>query len=248
VTAFVLAVVCIGLLIKLYLLATLAALVALGLLLRWSWLNGAHPQAAPLIGNEPLEAPLHSRTRSGPGLWGTSVALMANGTLYLSLLFGWFYYWTVAPQWTVPAAAPVALLPLFGSGALLSAAALWYRYALLRLRRGDDRILRASCHGVVALGLLHSGWLLSLLLNAGLEPTVRAHDAVLCVVFGYLLLHSCLAVLLTVLQGRRVACGYVNRHLPYEPEVLWLFWAYSLGIFWTSYAAFFLLPLAWGAS
>ena len=93
-------------------------------LFRWSRENGAHPAAAPDAHTQPGEPPLHSRTFDGPGLWGMGVTLLANGALYLSLLFGWFYLWTVSPQWRVPESQLNGWL-MFASAVLLSAGTLW---------------------------------------------------------------------------------------------------------------------------
>jgi cytochrome c oxidase subunit I+III len=249
--AFALAVVCICLLLRTYPMALLATLAALYLLLRWSWHNGGHPRAQPLGEDEPVDPPLHSRSRRGPGLWGMVTTLMANGTLYLSLLFGWFYLWAVAPQWVVPAdgalTGPIALSVLLGSGVILTLAVLWYTRTLARLRTGNVERLQGCLLGVAGLGLLHFLLLLWVLLKAGLSPTEQAHDSLLTVMLIYLLLHSALAVVLTGMQAKRVALGYVSSKLPYEPEVLKPFWFYTLGIFWSAFAAFILLPSAWGA-
>ncbi|MFA5494374.1 MAG: cytochrome c oxidase subunit I [Porticoccaceae bacterium] len=244
--ALLIALLCISLLLRIYPLALFATIAALLILLRWSWHNGAHPRAAPVTGNEPAAPSLHSRTCDGPGLWGMVVTLMANGTLYASLLFGWFYLWTAAPQWSVPEEGPIALWPLLASGLLLSTAALPYRSALAELRMGGDRRLQSRLWTAAGLGLGHVALLLWVLLGASLAPQTLAHDAVLCVMLIYLLLHSGLAVILTALQALRVRCGYVGRKLPYEPVVLWPFWLYTLGVFWLGFVAFILLPMAWG--
>src|SRR5690606_20549071 len=101
--AVVLAFLCISLLIKLYWLAIAAAVAALGLLFRWSWENGAWENGEWKHGEVPApdQPPLHSRTTDGPGVWGMATTLLANGSLYFSLLFGWLFLWTVAPQWQV---------------------------------------------------------------------------------------------------------------------------------------------------
>ena len=56
---------------------------------------------------------------------------------------------------------------------------------------------------------------------------------------------AAVAAVVTALQAVRVRCGYVSAQLPYEPMVLQPFWSYTLGIFWLSFAAFILLPMAW---
>lgn len=255
--AFALAILCICLLMRAYPLAVMATVLALFLLLRWSWHNGGHPRALPLGDDEPDDPPLHSRTRRGPGLWGMVTTLLVDGTLYLSLLFGWFYLWAAAPQWVVPAqgafsqqagAQPITLFLLLASGVLLTLAVVWYSRGLTRLRTGNDDRLQVWLLGAAGLGLLHFLLLLWILLSAGLKPSEYAYDSLLTVMLIYLLLHSALAVVLTGMQARRVALGYVSNKLPYEPEVLKPFWIYTLGIFWSALAAFILLPYAWGGA
>lgn len=244
--SLMLAVVCISLLVRTYELALLAVIGSLIFILRWSWHNGAHPVAAPVRDDDPTDPPLHSRTCDGPGLWGMVVGLLANGTLYMSLLFGWLYLWTVAPQWSVPAENPIAVIPLLISGILLSLAVLWYRGIVKRLRRRRAEFLERQLWWVTGLGLLHVVVLVWVFVEADLNPLLLAHDSVLTVMLFYLLIHSGLSVILTGLQAARVRCGYVSEHLPYEPVVLQPFWIYSLVIFWVSFAAFILLPMTWG--
>lgn len=246
-SALALAAVCISLLTRTYPLALAALVVAAGLLLRWSWENGAHPKAAPVDLQEPTDPPLHSRTCDGPGLWGMAVTLMADATLYLSLLFSWFYLWTVSPEWRLPEETPLALAPLVLCGLLLAAAVALYSRMTQRLRLGQDRNLWANTALVALLGVLHTAALIGVFVGAGLRPTELAHDAVLMVMLFYLLFHSGLATVATGLQAWRVKLGYLSARLPYEPMVLKPFWMYTLGIFWLSVAAFRLLPMAWGS-
>src|SRR5690606_33368874 len=216
------------LLVKVYWLALGAALVAAVVILRWSWVNGAHPEMAPVHEDEPSNPPLHSRTLDGPGRWGMLVTLMANGSLYASLLFGWFYLWTASPQWQAPDEGPLGLLPLVVSGLLLTAAVVVYHHLTRRLRQGVADRLAGGLWLVSALGLAHLAVLTWVALSAGLAPTQSAHDSVLAVMLGYLLFHGVVATVTTALQAARVRCGYVSAQLPYEPMVLQPFWSYLL--------------------
>jgi cytochrome c oxidase subunit I+III len=247
-TALALGVMFVGLLVRVYSAAAVGTVVALLLLLRWSWINGVHPKAAPLSSAEPGELPLHSRTCDGPGLWGMVVALMANATLYLSLLFGWFFLWTVSPTWEVPEDAPIPWPTLLASGILLSGAVGLYHRTAERLKRRDAAGLRPALWLIAVLGLVHAGLLVWILLSAPLRPTDLAHDAILTVMLLYLLIHGGLAVILTVMQSIRAGYGYVGADLPYEAIVLRPFWVYTLGIFWLAFAAFILLPMAWSGA
>lgn len=245
--ALMIALLCISLLMQFYSLALLAAIAAVLVLLRWSWHNGAHPRADPLDEKEPVDPPLHSRTCNGPGLWGMVVTLMANSTLYASLLFGWFYLWTAAPQWSAPEDGSLALWSMLVSGLLLTVAVLIYRTGVRRLKSGNNSHLQSRLWLATAIGVAHFGLLLWLSLEAPLEPRTLAHDAVLMVMLIYLLIHSGLAILLTAMQAVRVRIGYVGSRLPYEPLVLQPFWSYTLGAFWLAFAAFILMPMMFGS-
>lgn len=239
---------CLSLLTKMYPLAVLSCVATVILLLRWSWENGGHPKAAPLQQGEQAQPPWHSRTCDGPGLWGMAVTLLANGSLYLSLIFGWFYLWTVAPEWSVPQHSPLQFTPLLISGALLSAGNWLYGRLVWRLRRALTDHLSRDLWLCSALGAAHWLMLLWVLINASLQPTNLAHDALLLVMLVYQLLHSGLAVVMTALQAVRVRYGYVSAQLPYEPVVIRPFWWYTVTVFWLSTVAFIVLPLAWGSS
>ena len=249
-TAIALAVVCISLLSRWYPLALLAVVLTIVLLLRWSWENGGHPSAAPL---SPLherndnKLPLESRTLDGPGRWGMIVTLLANGALYMSLLFGWFYLWTAAPLWSAPDQGPLPPGLLVLSGLPLCFAVWLFQRLCQRLAAGDDKQLQRQLWLSVAFGVLHFLLLLALFIMAPLDYSNSAHDAVLLVIMLYLLGHAALAIVLTGLQACRVARGYVSVNLPYEPQVIKPLWFYYLVVYWLSVALFFLLPLGWGA-
>ena len=248
IAACCIAVLCLSLLTKVYLLALVACFASVVVLLRWSWENGAHPKAAPDAKTQPHEPPLHSRTCDGPGLWGMGVTLLSNGALYLSLLFGWFYLWTVAPNWQVPDAPAFNHWLLLASALLLSVATPWHRRVLARLRLGDDRGLFNCEVGLAIIGLAQATLLLWALHSEALQPTVHAHDAVIFVMLAYSFGHALLAGILSALQALRVRIGYVSAEAPYEPLVVAQFWYYSLGVLWVSYFAIALFPPAFGGS
>lgn len=56
------AVVCVSLLVREYWVALAGLIGAFAGIVRWSWINGAHPLAAPPSDDEPRSSPLHSRT------------------------------------------------------------------------------------------------------------------------------------------------------------------------------------------
>ncbi|WP_043528046.1 cytochrome c oxidase subunit I [Litchfieldella xinjiangensis] len=246
--ALALAVVCLSLLVKWYPLAALGAVVAIGFLLRWSWINGAHPKAAPDARVQAGAPPLHSRTMDGPGLWCMGIAMLANGALFLSLLFGWFYLWTVSPAWRMPDTSPLPWVWLLVGGAALTVGMLWLERMVSRLRNEKDAGLASGLFIISLLGAVQVAVLIATLWLAPLSPTETAHDAVLVVALLYVLIHGSLAPVLSLLQGLRVRYGYVGAHAPYEPAIVAWFWRYTVGTYWLVFIAVVLMPGLMGGS
>lgn len=245
--ALALAVVSVSLILRGYMLAVIASLICFIILLRWSWENGAHPKAAPDAKTMPGDPPLHSRTFDGPGLWGMGTSLLADGALYMSLLFGWLYLWTSAPHWQTPQNAPFASILLMLSGLLLIVTAIGFAALIRNVRVKKIKHLQRNLWGISLLGLAHSGLLLWVLLTSNLHAEQTAHDAVVTVMLMYQLFHSGLASIMTILLASRVACGYIGKKALYEPIVVEQWWLYTTVTFWITYAAIVLLPISWGS-
>lgn len=245
-TALSLGVICVSLLVRAYEVAVMGVFATLVVALRWSWVNGAHPAMAPAGTPPDPELPFHSRTTDGPGRWGMIITMMANGTFFVSLIFGWLYLWAVAPEWEAPAQSPLPLGALVAAGVVLLLAAAAFRRGSGRLAAGQGDGVGPALAAATGLGLVPCGLLIWIALGSGLTPTVLAHDSVLAVLLCYLIFHTALAVILTALQCVRLRRGLVGADLPYEPQVVWPFWLYTAGVYWLSLATFVLLPMAWG--
>lgn len=243
--ALTLAVLFVSLLLQSYTLSVMMLVILSGLLLRWSWENGTHPNAAPHEQTEPGDPPLHSRTFDGPGLWGMAVSLLVDASMYMALLFGWLYLWTVAPLWHVPEQAPIGWLSLLISGLLLSFSGIWYYRLMKQVRKGHVSCLQMNLWGIAIVAFVHVLSLLWVFWSSSLQPTQIAHDAVVFVMFVYVLFHSVLALIMTIQMALRKAYGYIGKQALYEPIVVEQWWLYTIVIFWVTYAAIILFPLSW---
>ena len=227
-----LAALCIALLVKAY-------------ALWWSWCNGP----APSSGQDPPSGlpdglKIHWQTLDGPGLMGMRLTLLADAALFGSLIFGWLYLCNVVPG-SRPAVWPTSHLgALAGCVVLFGLGVGLMRRAAHQLHEGLSVALQRSLWGSVVCGASASAILLWLLSAAGLEPRLRAHDAVLAFTWVFLLVHGVLAAVLSALQALRVQAGRVGPHAPYEPGVVALVWKFCSVVALVTLGLMALLPMA----
>ena len=167
-------------LFKLYWLSLAAIGTMLALFLVWAAINGLR---ASQVFDRSFEgvtlAPHHGRF-GAPGDWGVRLCLLADGTLFAALLFGYGFLAMIAPAWPPPEWARLGMVPL-----LVSAAGLALALAGLRgMRSASRQPLRISVVGwlVLAIGLV-------MLAAQAPVMAVHAYAAVTRVLYAYALFH-----------------------------------------------------------
>ncbi|MCM2474502.1 cytochrome c oxidase subunit I [Rhizobium sp. CG5] len=109
----------IGLLLKIYPLAIVFALVTLAMFLRWTPNAEAKIDRGLVDASEDCRVPLHFESKDAPSILAMRLTLLANATLFASLLFGGLFLWVSntgaqpllhTPTGSAALIAPVALL------------------------------------------------------------------------------------------------------------------------------------------
>ncbi len=219
----------IGMLIKAYWLVPLSILGVTALVSWWAWgLGSREDQGLQHVGHG-LELPFASHAAEPPGWWGSLFLLLADGVLFGSLLFGYAFLWTVAPNWPPPfylelgLSGPVSAL----GGVVLTVAGI--RLADRALQRGGKPLpgLVLSFAGLVAIGTA------AVMVLVRTTHDAHAYDATLWVVAGYVLLHAGVAGLMMAFLALRVNAGYVSARRIGEIRVvrLWSDYAAAVALF-----------------
>ncbi|MDJ0278129.1 cytochrome c oxidase subunit I [Sphingomonas sp. 2R-10] len=183
---------------------------------RWAWSNGQRRDFGPLpAGPGGAMLPIAGESGGTTGWWGSVFALTASGTLFASLLFGYAFLWTVAPDWPprqLIARAPFELA-LAIAGALV---------AVVAARRGQWLAALAGQGAIVAAMVL----LIVLRLPS---PTSHAYAATGATVAAYAIFHAALAVWMLAFLRARIAAGFVGGRRQGEPRIVRLWSDHAAG-------------------
>jgi cytochrome c oxidase subunit I+III len=234
-------------LLSAYLLATAGLFAATCFFILWAWRNGFREDPQLLDAGRNQALPVHAVSTGSPGWWGLVFFLVANGTFFASLLFGYAFLWTVAPGWPPPT--------LIGSHPDLATALLLFlvlgfvssRWALAANRR-ERRVSRGAGLAAAALaGIAGTGGFLAIPFH--LLPAVHQHAymAVVAVISGTLALHALVGALFAAFGLARCLRGFASPRRNLDLRLVQLWWGYTLVIGVAGLFAIFLFPRLMGA-
>jgi cytochrome c oxidase subunit I+III len=159
--------------------------------------------------------PIASEVTGTAGWWGSVFALSASATLFASLLFGYAFLWTVAPDWPPPvrvARAPFELVLALGGAAI----------AVVAMRRGRWAAALAGQVAIVAAMIL----LVTLRLPG---PATHAYAATGATVAAYAIFHAGLAAIMLAFLLARIRAGFVGGVRQVEPRIVRLWSDHAAG-------------------
>lgn len=214
----------VGMLIKAYWLVPVSLVGMAVIATWWAWTLGSGEDQDPRPVGNGLVLPLASELKRPPGWWGSLFLLLADVVFMGSLLFGYAFLWTVAPNWPPPAYLKPGLL---GPVLVLGGAALSFGGIRLAQRalRHDEKPwpgLLLNFAGLVSLGGAAATVLARTVHDA------HAFDATLWVIAGYVIFHVIVAVLMTMFLTLRAVVGYLSSRRIGEANIVGL---------WSDYAA-----------
>jgi cytochrome c oxidase subunit I+III len=162
--------------VQLYAVAITCGVLAVAMMLIWSWSNDPEPLGDVDIGHG-VRVPSYANGSLSHAWWAVVVLMLVAGSLYFAYVFSYLFTWTVSPQlWSQGASLRPALIWPWASTALLILAGASTYYA--------GRALGRSTVGFIALVLLAiTGLAASLIIESvghwlyGLRPDASAYGA-----------------------------------------------------------------------
>jgi cytochrome c oxidase subunit I+III len=221
--------------VKLYVPAVIFGVFAVAMLICWLWSTDPGPNHPPVDIGGGIKLPVYVIGPMSHSWWATVVLLLVSGTMFASLIFSYYFLWTVSPDvW--PEASGQAL-PGFGwplaSAVLLalSSAAIAYGSRALESAapsRGQwpvrVAILLALPLLVGALGVeIYGQW------QAGLRPTESGYGAVVYMVSAIQGLFVATLLVMGPYTIARSVCGLLDAQRRATFDNTMLMWHYTVG-------------------
>jgi cytochrome c oxidase subunit I+III len=213
---------------KLWLPALVSGLFFLVVLLRWLWTGTAPiPEKETKDIGDGTRLPLHAAGPYSSGWWAMFITLTGDLTAFLSLIFGYFFFWTVhadfppagidGPGWQWPLVAAVLV------------AASWSATLAARRRNaaGDARAARLLLAVGLAAGAASVVALLAGPWATGLDPTAHSYPAIVWALATWIALHIGAGL---IMQGYCIARSVFGRITPRHDADLWnvtLYWHFT---------------------
>jgi cytochrome c oxidase subunit I+III len=229
-TAIVTATAVVAMLFQFYLMSLAAALVVAGLFVLAGQSAGMGRDYGPMPVGRGVSAPPHTEVAGSPPWWALIFTLVADGTLFASLIFGTLYLWISAPNWP-PAAtfAPDIRLAMATIGALVVAAAA-SRVSLRSLVAGS---MKRGWIGLAALGLLVAiAAAVTQIGDISPRPTEHALGATAAALLAFVALHAGIGLLFLLSNVLRLGAGFLSsqRSLDLRLTRLWLDYTAVTGV------------------
>jgi cytochrome c oxidase subunit I+III len=228
--------------VKLVTIAAVAGAGALALIVSWLWRTDRGPIRPPVHIGDGIHIPLYVTGPRSHSWWAMGVLILVAGATWTSLLFSYFYLWSVAPAWPPPGQRLPGWVWPAGTAAAWAASSALVLGSSLALARDRHRRFRvllvaAGLAMLVALGLDLMGHR-----RAGVAPAGHGYGAT---VAAALLVQALFGATLLLMMGYAIVRSWRGklasaRRVTFDN--IQLLWHYSAAQAATGLAVLHLLP------
>ncbi len=191
----------------------------------WLWTGTARiPEKAEKDVGLGVIAPLYVSGPQAVGWWAMFITMLGDMTAYLSLVFAYFFYWTIHTDFPPPHAQYTDRAWLLAAAGCITVA--WLANWLSLRANRSDRPLAFYGLSTMTLVLAIIAAVLAVVgvVREGLEPTRHVYDAIVWVLVGWTNIHIALGCLMNVYCIARRACGRMTARYDADIVNVTLYW------------------------
>lgn len=203
--------------------------VAVSMVVIWIWLwtgSGEIPETDTKDVGLGTTLPLYASGRDSVGWWAMCITMLGIFSAFISLVFGYFFYWSLHEDF-VPAAAQTGVV--WSIAAAVATAASWgSTLAAYRLNKAD----RAGAFYIALLAALVSGAAGAALTLAGpwyaeLDPTAGVYQATVWLLAIWAALHVAIGSIMQLYCLARRAAGRMTARYDMDIANVTLYWHFT---------------------
>jgi cytochrome c oxidase subunit I+III len=244
-TGLCIAVFFVSFLLEIYPLAVVGAFLAVFAIVIWMWPAPDRDHPKMIAAGCGIDLPHAHGLNNSPAWPGLILTILADVTLYASLVFSYLFLWSFAPAWPRADAfvPPDLQWSTVGLGVLLLAA------SVLALKWGRDGIRRDNRKrlliGFVAALGLSAAFLLTQIFAVmafDFRPTDHSYGALAHVLVGYHAIHLMIAMIMGGMVVARILRGDFNAERHVAVRIATTFWYYSAALWIVGFILVYLAP------
>ena len=228
ISAVSLASVFVALTFKWWLVATFAAVAFLAAIIWWLWTGtGNIPEKAEKDIGHGISLPLYVSGIKSTGWWAIFITMTGDSTAFASLIFGYFFFWTIHEDFTGGLAGPGMFWPMM---ALLLFAGAWVVTFGAREanRRGGVNAARMLCLAGALLASAACGAALAGPSMTGMNPTSHVYPAIVWILVIWVALHGVVGIIMQLYCLARSIAGRLTPQHDMELHNVALYWHFML--------------------
>lgn len=215
--------------------AILSGVCALVTILTWVWTGTAWiPEKDEKDVGLDLTVPVYVSGVDAVGWWAMFITMLGDMTAFVSLVFGYFFYWTIHADFPpADATGPGLFWPLTSGGLLLGA---WVLTLLARQwnRREHGAAFYSAMAAAVLLNISGAVALLLGPLTTGMNPTAHVYPAIVWVLVGWTTIHAALGLIMQLYCVARRVAGKMTHQYDSDIVNVALYWHFmALTVFIT---------------
>jgi cytochrome c oxidase subunit I len=194
----------------------------------WLWTSAAPiPEKKTKDVGQGLRLPLYVSGVRSTGWWAMFITMTGDLTGFLSVIFGYFFFWTIHPAFPPPGiTGPGWEWPLVAG---LFTLATWGATLGARLvnARGQVGLARGLLVVAIVLGFATAGAFFAGPWTSGLDPTSHAYPAIVWALVTWIIIHLAVGV---IMQAYCLARSIAGRMTPEYDADIWnvtLYWHFA---------------------